>query len=314
VGSGASPSEALRDAAQQGFQGSDVVLGALGGGLVTMGGMDPMDEADAEEEMMESRLKRDLGKDVLSRGRSVNMQKLKTLARMMTKKHAGNLEDLEYEIAELGDIYQGEPAESPEYAELNRAEAIALRDMLVDALRKSPPPTPAPQQTFDPNDTWIPDPEYGEINESARSVVGRWNKLAGLMTEGRKGRLNEFKWPWEDYESTPMTDRLEAATAAMLRDMRAAGMGKPGFNPEALMAELHGDDSSSTGVGIWVWFESGSFPVVGGLVPTEADLLAAVQRRLPSGVSAVNAERDLHDRDPDTNVGTYGWKIRLGMV
>ena len=39
VGSGASPSEALRDAAQQGFQGSDVVLGALGGGgLVTMGG------------------------------------------------------------------------------------------------------------------------------------------------------------------------------------------------------------------------------------------------------------------------------------
>jgi len=39
VGNGASPSEALRDAAEQGFQGSDVVLGALGGGgLVTMGG------------------------------------------------------------------------------------------------------------------------------------------------------------------------------------------------------------------------------------------------------------------------------------
>jgi hypothetical protein len=39
VGNGASPSEALRDAAEQGFQGSDVVLLALGGGgLVTMGG------------------------------------------------------------------------------------------------------------------------------------------------------------------------------------------------------------------------------------------------------------------------------------
>ena len=39
VGNGATPSEALADAAQKGFQGSDVVLGALGGvGLVTMGG------------------------------------------------------------------------------------------------------------------------------------------------------------------------------------------------------------------------------------------------------------------------------------
>jgi len=33
VGNGATPSEALADAAQQGFQGSDVVLGALGGGM-----------------------------------------------------------------------------------------------------------------------------------------------------------------------------------------------------------------------------------------------------------------------------------------
>jgi hypothetical protein len=242
------------------------------------------------------------------------MQKLKTLARMMTKKHASNLENLEYEITELGDIYQGNPAESPEFEGLNPAEAIALHDMLVDVLRKSPPPPRVPQQTFDPNDTWIPDPEYGELDESARGVVGRWNKLAGLMTEGRKSRLNEFKWPWENYESTPMTDRLEAATKGMLSDMRAAGMGKKGFNPEALMVELYGDDSSSTGVGIWVWFESGSFPVVGGLVPTEADLKAAVQRRLPSGVSVVSAESDLKDRDPDTNVGTYGWRIRLTSI
>ncbi len=203
IGTGETPSAALTDAAQQGFEGSEGVLEQLGverdefyaadrsedertpGGeqyVASMDDMDPMDEGDAEEEeMMESRLKRDLGKDVLTRGHSVNMQKLKTLARMMTKKHAAHIEDLEYEIAELGDIYQGEPAESPEYAELNRAEAIALRDMLVDALRKSPPPARVPQQTFDPNDTWIPDPEYGEINESARSVVGRWNKLAGTL-------------------------------------------------------------------------------------------------------------------------------------
>ena len=39
VGTGSSPSAALRDAAQQGFEGSDVVLGAMGGGgLVSMGG------------------------------------------------------------------------------------------------------------------------------------------------------------------------------------------------------------------------------------------------------------------------------------
>ena len=32
VGTGSSPSAALRDAAEQGFEGSDVVLGSLGGG------------------------------------------------------------------------------------------------------------------------------------------------------------------------------------------------------------------------------------------------------------------------------------------
>ena len=48
VGNGPSPSAALRDAAQQGFEGSDVVLDQLGGGgsLATMsGGTEPLDEA-----------------------------------------------------------------------------------------------------------------------------------------------------------------------------------------------------------------------------------------------------------------------------
>lgn len=43
TGSGASPSDALADAAMQGFEGSDVVLGSLGAG--GMGSMEPLDES-----------------------------------------------------------------------------------------------------------------------------------------------------------------------------------------------------------------------------------------------------------------------------
>jgi len=73
IGTGGSPSEALIDAAHQGFEGSDVVLSAMGierdefyaadrsedervpGGeqyVAAMDGMDPMDEGDAEYEQM----------------------------------------------------------------------------------------------------------------------------------------------------------------------------------------------------------------------------------------------------------------------
>jgi len=47
VGTGSSPSAALRDAAEKGFEGADVVLGALGGGgLVAMGSeMGELDES-----------------------------------------------------------------------------------------------------------------------------------------------------------------------------------------------------------------------------------------------------------------------------
>lgn len=155
-----------------------------------------------------------------------------------------------------------------------------------------------------------------QMNESARHVVGRWNKLAGLMTEGRKSRLNEFKWPWEEYEETPVTAKLETACAVLRNDMVSRARGKPGFNPEALVVELAGDDSSSAGVMMRVWFKTGDFPVVGigrpGVFSSEAELKSTVEGIVHrGGIDVTNVESGLVDNDPDAGVSTYGWKIRF---
>jgi hypothetical protein len=160
------------------------------------------------------------------------------------------------------------------------------------------------------------DTHEAQLDESARGVVGRWNKLAGLMTEGRAVALNEFKWPWEDYEETPVTAKLETACAVLRNDMVSRAGSKPGFNPEALVVELVGDDSSSVGVMMRVWFKTGDFPVVGigrpGVFSSEAELESTVEgivRR--GGIGVTTVESGLVDNDPDGGMNTYGWKIRF---
>lgn len=316
VGTGATPSAALRDAAMQGFEGSDVVLDQLGGGM--------------GNPMMESRLKRDLGKDVLTRGRPVNMKKLRALARMMTKKHADNLEGLEYEITELGDIYQGEEAESPEYVGLNPAEAITLRDMLVDVLKTSPPPASEPKQAFDPKDTWIPDPEYEELNEA------RWHKLAGISESATRGQLKEFRFPWEDepmYEPTPFARYLESAAATLKRNMISRAMGQDGFDEDYLRVVVGPSSDPRTGYTgrtgesygdmiIRVYFERGDFPVVkgmngNGVWDSKEELMAAGTAALSQAAGGGPAPTikdatviQIGGQDPDYG-GTYGWQMTL---
>lgn len=162
----------------------------------------------------------------------------------------------------------------------------------------------------------VDEARWAKLDESARGVVGRWNKLAGLMTEGRAVALNEFKWPWEDYEETPVTAKLETACAVLRNDMVSRAGGKPGFNPEALVVELVGDDSSSVGVMMRVWFKTGDFPVVGigrpGVFSSEAELESTVEgivRR--GGIGVATVESGLVDNDPDGGMSTYGWKIRF---
>lgn len=319
VGNGPTPSAALRDAAQQGFEGSDVVLDQLGGGPSMGGGLDES---------------RDLSKDPLTAGARVNMRKVRMIANKMINKYADNPDNLEFEIQELGDIYQGYDAETPIYKSLNRAEAITLHDILVQASRDAfssrmgggdvdgggdaAPPRAMAQYTGD------------NLFES------RWQKLAGITESASRSALKEFRFPWEDepmYEPTPFARYLESAAATLKRNMISRAMGQDGFDEDYLRVVVGPSSDPRTGYTgrtgesygdmiIRVYFERGDFPVVkgmngNGVWDSKEELMAAGTAALSQAAGGGPAPTikdatviQIGGQDPDYG-GTYGWQMTL---
>jgi hypothetical protein len=182
-----------------------------------------------------------------------------------------------------------------------------------------------------------------QMNESARRVVGRWNKLAGLLKESRSRNLREMRFPWEDapkkYADTPFSRYLESAAAMLKSDMIARATDQGDFDPDNLNVVV-GPDSVTDDLGtksrmgpsyggmiLRVYFASGSFSVVSGWSTARDERTPGVFNSEQALVDAVNSalvkaanggpaptvkEADTLQVGHDPDYGnTFGWQFTL---